>query len=286
MILNENFTITDLEKEYTEEEIDEACEALRHDYESDKHFINDFINFNNSEMLKRKIDEFLGKELTYDYVADMTQEEIEDLFDFCLWNMCEQIDMKFISEYLKYNFDYDSEEDLEEAMNPNSKKLYKAISDTADAIDNLYDDDIDSAKSNLNSAETNIVDVENELDKNESLTENLTPVPENYSINSLSPFDKAVKNLKLNEKDIDELKQELKKRPPKANIGNGVYKFEWWPKRFNLGKKEGRVIYIEYVQDSSVWLATMYQKNEKEDLTPQEKNDIINVANIIRGNKK
>ena len=173
MILNENFTITDLEKEYTEEEIDEACEALRHDYESDKHFINDFINFNNSEMLKRKIDEFLGKELTYDYVADMTQEEIEDLFDFCLWNMCEQIDMKFISEYLKYNFDYDSEEDLEEAMNPNSKKLYKAISDTADAIDNLYDDDIDSAKSNLNSAETNIVDVENELDKNESLTENV-----------------------------------------------------------------------------------------------------------------
>ena len=115
--------------------------------------------------------------------------------------------------------------------------------------------------------------------------ENLHPVPQNYQINSLRPFDNDKKRLKLMDKDIEELKQELKKRPPKASIGNGVYKFEWWPKRFNLGKGEGRVIYIEYVEDSSVWLATMYQKNEKEDLTPNEQKVIIKVVDIIRGGK-
>lgn len=169
MILNENFTITDLMQNYTDDEIDEACEALKNEYTSDKHFLHDFINFNSSEMLEYKINNFLGKELTHEYIADMPQEEIDELFDSFFWNMCEQIDMKFISEYLKYNFDYKTEDDLEE--NINISKLYQATAETVDAIDNIQDKEYDSAKSNLKSAETKIVDVENDLDKNESLTE-------------------------------------------------------------------------------------------------------------------
>ena len=166
MILAESFTIKDLEKEYTINQIDEACEALRKDYSNDKNLLHDFLNFNNSEILENKINDFLGTELTHEYIADMPEEEIENLFDAFFWNICEQIDMKFLREYLSDHFD-----ELEESVN--TQKLYKAISDTADAIDDLDVDDTDKAKKDLNSAEKNITDVQVDLNKNESLTEDV-----------------------------------------------------------------------------------------------------------------
>lgn len=114
----------------------------------------------------------------------------------------------------------------------------------------------------------------------------LHPVPENFDIVTLTQFLKAAKKLKLTDADIEELKQELKTRKPKASIGGGVYKFEWWPKRFNLGKKEGRVIYIEYIAGKKVWLVTVYPKNEKEDLTKQEQKAVLKLAKILQEGTK
>lgn len=114
------------------------------------------------------------------------------------------------------------------------------------------------------------------------LCEDLHPVPEDYEVLEIPDFNKQVKDLKLTDEDIDELKVELKKRSPKASLGNCVYKFEWWPKRFNLGKKEGRVIYIEYIKGNKVWLVSIYQKNRKKDLTDQEEKDIIKMSRDLK----
>lgn len=115
---------------------------------------------------------------------------------------------------------------------------------------------------------------------------NLNPIPKDFNFVVTTQFLEDVKGLGLTESDIEELKQSLKSRAPKASIGPNVYKFEWWPKRFNLGKKEGRVIYIEVICDSEAYLLKVYQKNKKKDLTLDEKNDIIESSKILNRNKE
>lgn len=109
-------------------------------------------------------------------------------------------------------------------------------------------------------------------------SQNLEPIPENYEIKELSSFLRDVKKYHLTQVDVEELKSELKKRPPKACIGRSVYKFEWWPKRFNLGKKQGRVIYIDIIQGENAYLTALYQKNDKKDLTFSEKECILQLS--------
>lgn len=111
----------------------------------------------------------------------------------------------------------------------------------------------------------------------------LHPVPNNYVVEALSTFTKEFNKLNFTSDDYEELLQELKHRPPKASIGGSVFKFEWWPKRFNQGKKEGRVIYIEYVSSEKVYLYSIYPKNKKEDLNTSEKSIIIELSKNLRG---
>lgn len=111
----------------------------------------------------------------------------------------------------------------------------------------------------------------------------LHPVQNNFQFEILNSFRKDMKRLNLTDSDIEELKNEMQKRLPKAEIYNSVFKFEWWPKRFNQGKKEGRVIYIELVKLEKVYLATMYKKNEQKDLTKDQKKIILNLRNSLGG---
>lgn len=111
----------------------------------------------------------------------------------------------------------------------------------------------------------------------------LHPVQNNFQFEILNSFRKDMKRLNLTDSDIEELKNEMQKRLPKAEIYNSVFKFEWWPKRFNQGKKEGRVIYIELIKLEKVYLATMYKKNEQKDLTKDQKKIILNLRNSLGG---
>lgn len=124
-----------------------------------------------------------------------------------------------------------------------------------------------------------------EIEKSKDyLNEDLRPIPQEFDIIETSVFKKQLKRLGFTEEDVEELKIELKKRPPKASLGNGAYKFEWHPSRFNLGKKESRVCYIEVIRDSKAWLVYIYSKNDKKDLTNSEKKDIKELSKQL--NKK
>ena len=123
--------------------------------------------------------------------------------------------------------------------------------------------------------------------KNESiLTEKsdvLKPIPEHFDIIELSTFKKDWKRLGLNEADLEDLKQKLKKVPPETHIGNSVYKFRFSPKNWNVGARDaGRGYYIEIISDTKAYLVTAYRKNEKGNLTPEETKNIRDLAKTLR----
>lgn len=105
----------------------------------------------------------------------------------------------------------------------------------------------------------------------EKLNGSLLPVPSNFKISTLKTFDKAFKKLGLDDKDLIELKDELTKRPPKSSLGSNIYKFEWSPSKWSTGSRDGsRVIYIQYIKGEIIFLATIYRKSDKVDLTQDE----------------
>lgn len=111
----------------------------------------------------------------------------------------------------------------------------------------------------------------------------LHPVPQDYKIQALKTFKRDAKRLQLTKEDLSELEQELKSRAPKAHLGNSIFKFEWYPSRYNQGKKEARVIYIELTNDKVAWLVNIYKKNEKSDITPKELKQLAIISKELRG---
>lgn len=62
---------------------------------------------------------------------------------------------------------------------------------------------------------------------------------------------------------------------------NGVRKIRWASK--NKGKRGGaRIIYFFYNEHVPLFLITAYAKNEKADLTPQQKKQISSLAEVLK----
>lgn len=59
----------------------------------------------------------------------------------------------------------------------------------------------------------------------ESLNEDLKPIPRGLSIIYLPTFEKSSKRLGLNDDDLNELEEALFTSPPEASLGSNVYKF-------------------------------------------------------------
>ena len=61
--------------------------------------------------------------------------------------------------------------------------------------------------------------------KNESLNEELKPIPKGTTIVELPRFSKIFKKLGFNDNDLQDLENSLFTYPPDASLGSGVYKF-------------------------------------------------------------
>ncbi len=102
-------------------------------------------------------------------------------------------------------------------------------------------------------------------------------------------FAKAVdgflkKRLLLN-KDFDSFKKELTKNPKLGDVisgTNGIRKIRL--KSFSKGKSGGfRVCYYDLAIKERLYLLNIYSKNEKEDLTLEEKKILKELVSILRG---
>lgn len=115
------------------------------------------------------------------------------------------------------------------------------------------------------------------------LAEALIPVDKNSDIIELPTFKKCMKEYDLGKEDLKELKKELKERAPEADLGGYVYKFRWAPGKWNRGSSRAtRVIYVNILKDSKVYLITMYIKKDKGTLSPKELKEVKKLSKILK----
>ncbi|MBQ9604970.1 MAG: type II toxin-antitoxin system RelE/ParE family toxin [Firmicutes bacterium] len=104
----------------------------------------------------------------------------------------------------------------------------------------------------------------------------------NRSFIILNEFDRQWKNLKLNDDDLRQLQLELLRDPKAGDViqgTNGIRKLRF---ALDAGKSGGaRVIYVDYTLIETIVLLTAYGKNEKDNLSKSERNNLKKLNNIL-----
>jgi hypothetical protein len=91
-------------------------------------------------------------------------------------------------------------------------------------------------------------------------------------------FEKMWADLKLDDDELCELQGYLLKHPDAGRTmqgTGGVRKLRWGIKKQGRGKSGGaRVIFIDFMAQETIYLVTAYGKNERDDLTADERKQI------------
>ena len=89
-------------------------------------------------------------------------------------------------------------------------------------------------------------------------------------------FDKQWRDMGLNDDDLQNLQAELLSNPQIGKVIKGTGKLR--KMRFALPNKgksgSSRVLYVDFVLAETIYLIFAYPKNEKDDLTDEERNNI------------
>ena len=110
----------------------------------------------------------------------------------------------------------------------------------------------------------------------------LEPIPESYQVYTTADFDRRVKKLKITEEEVEELKVAVKKLPPEASLGSGLYKFRWAPKSWYEGKSTAtRVLYIIRSNKGFVFLVYIFDKDEKSNISDKELKKYRELAKLL-----
>jgi mRNA-degrading endonuclease RelE of RelBE toxin-antitoxin system len=102
-----------------------------------------------------------------------------------------------------------------------------------------------------------------------------------YEILTIPPFDKQLKRLAKKypsiKRDFAELLDSLADKPLQGtNLGNNCYKIRLAIASKGKGKSGGaRVITNVYVHETTVYLLSIYDKSEKENLTDKELDELL-----------
>ena len=113
----------------------------------------------------------------------------------------------------------------------------------------------------------------------------LHPIPKDYNIETTSDFDKDFKRLHLTQEDLEEIKEVIKSHSARANIKGFTQKFDWTPKRSNLPNGEYRTYCIRVIKSKKAYLCRIYAKNQIQDLSNREKENITRVADLLNKEK-
>lgn len=107
-----------------------------------------------------------------------------------------------------------------------------------------------------------------------------------YKIISTARFEKEIKRLSKKfsslKNEFAELIEEISENPETGTfIGNNCYKIRLAIASKGKGKSGGaRVITYLYIETDTVYLLTIYDKGEKEDLKPNELKDMIDSLDL------
>lgn len=103
-----------------------------------------------------------------------------------------------------------------------------------------------------------------------------------------SDCEKFIQKRKLSLKDFEEFKDELAKNPTQGDIipgTGGIRKTRL--KSVSKGKRGGfRVCYLDVEDKIVLFLLSIYQKNEQEDLTPAQKTELKSLSEYLKRSLK
>jgi hypothetical protein len=108
----------------------------------------------------------------------------------------------------------------------------------------------------------------------------------NYEVIPTDNFKREVKKLAKKYQsivnDLEKLEKELSKKPTSGtHLGNGVYKVRMAIRTKGIGKSGGaRVITYIYYEGEKVFLMSIYDKSEKDNITDTEISQILNDIDI------
>ncbi len=94
-----------------------------------------------------------------------------------------------------------------------------------------------------------------------------------------------VKSHKIQVEDFEEFKRKIAEHPETGDIIQGTGGLRKIRLKSSSGGKRGgfRVCYYFHDIDlGEIFLITIYAKNEKEDITPEEKKDLKSLVNVIK----
>lgn len=103
-----------------------------------------------------------------------------------------------------------------------------------------------------------------------------------------SYFEKAWQRLGFNDDDLCDLENELLKNPKVGDVVSGTGGL----RKFRIpanghGKRGGaRVTYVDFIFAEKIYFIAAYAKNEKDDLTKDEKKNISKVIKVIENGLK
>ena len=94
----------------------------------------------------------------------------------------------------------------------------------------------------------------------------------------------------MTDSEFQELKEHLAAYPDSGDPmpgGGGVRKIRWANSQRNKGKRSGsRTIYLHVTLNETVHLITIYDHEEKDDLTPKELKEMALLANLLKTQAK
>jgi hypothetical protein len=101
----------------------------------------------------------------------------------------------------------------------------------------------------------------------------------------LPPFEKELKNIGLSRDSEIDIEQEILNNPVIGKVmkgTGGVRKFRKALPNANAGKSGGvRIVYVDFPMYGKVYLMELFSKNEKENLTKEERNDLKKLVALL-----
>lgn len=96
-------------------------------------------------------------------------------------------------------------------------------------------------------------------------------------------FDKQWRDMGLDDNDLQSLQAELLENPKVGDVIKGTGKLRKMRFAFpNRGKSgSSRVLYVDFVVAETIYLIFAYSKNEKDNLTDEERNNIKKMIELL-----
>ncbi len=100
----------------------------------------------------------------------------------------------------------------------------------------------------------------------------------------LSIFEKQWTKIGLTDDDLKRLQEELLQNPKAGDVVQGTGGLRKLRFAFEHRGKSGssRVVYVDFAVDEEIYLIAVYAKNEKENLTKAERNDIKKLIESLK----